>query len=97
MFLYFVNIGITGIVLIACKVMAADFRLTDDLCFDTAFACVLLILYFWFSCRVFYEVKSTIYNTILLFRSSISYKFIDFAIEDSKEKQTNEQNKIDEG
>lgn len=33
------------------------------------------------SFRAFYEVKSVIYNTIVLFRASIVYKFIDFSIE----------------
>lgn len=66
--------------------LPSDFRLTTNWLFDCLFATALMILYFTFSFRVFYEVKSTIYNTIVLFRASIAYKFIDFSIDKSDEK-----------
>lgn len=86
LFLYFINIGLTGISLILCNCLPSDFRLTTNWLFDCLFATALIILYFTFSFRVFYEVKSTIYNTIVLFRASIAYKFIDFSIDKSDEK-----------
>ena len=86
LFLYFINIGLTGISLILCNCLPSDFRLTTNWLFDCLFATALMILYFTFSFRVFYEVKSTIYNTIVLFRASIAYKFIDFSIDKSDEK-----------
>ncbi|MEG0835499.1 MAG: hypothetical protein RR313_08005 [Anaerovoracaceae bacterium] len=82
LFLYFINIGVTGVVLLFCECIDPAFRLTQYIYLDTAIAVVLLLLYFSFSFRVFYELKSTIYNTIILFRASIAYKFIDFSVED---------------
>lgn len=67
---------------IALKEISGDMVLVGNYIKDTA----LMILYFTFSFRVFYEVKSTIYNTIVLFRASIAYKFIDFSIDKSDEK-----------
>lgn len=83
LFLYFINIGLTGALQIICKCLPVDFRLTSCFCFDCVLATILSLLYFLFSFRVFYEIKSTIYNTIVLFRASIAYRFIDFCIKDS--------------
>lgn len=85
LFLYFIDIGLTGISLILCSCLPISFRLTANWLFDCCFASALMIVYFSFSFRVFYEVKSTIYNTIVLFRASIAYKFIDFSIDESDE------------
>lgn len=85
LFLYFINIGLTGILLILCNCLPDDFRLTSNWLFDCCFASILMVAYFFFSFRVFYEIKSTIYNTIVLFRASIAYKFIDFSIDKSDE------------
>lgn len=95
LFLYFINIGFTGMILLLCSCLNPYFRLTSSVEFDTIFAMLLLMIYFGFSFRVFYELKSTIYNTIVLFRASISYKFIDFVYEDSNnEKEEDEKEKI---
>lgn len=83
LFLYFINIGLTGILLIFCNCLPADFCLTSNWLFDCFLASFLMTAYFSFSFRIFYEVKSTIYNTIVLFRASIAYKFIDFSINES--------------
>lgn len=81
LFLYFVNIGSTGIVLLFCSCVSPLFRMTNNLVVDTIIAIIVIAAYLGFSFRVFYEIKSTIYNTILLFKSSIAYKFIDFSVE----------------
>lgn len=78
LFLYFINIAVSGLVLLFCQVVNDTFRLTNNIVFDTILAITLIWVYLSFSFRVFYELKSTIYNTILLFRTSISYKFWEF-------------------
>ncbi len=99
LFLYFINIGFTGMILLLCSCLDPCFRLTSSVEFDTIFTFLLLLIYFGFSFRVFYELKSTIYNTIVLFRVSISYKFIDFANEDSanETKESEEEKIINDG
>ena len=84
LFLYFINIGISGILLIIMDTLPAEARLTSYLLLDSLLASVGLFLYYAFSFRIFYEIKSTIYNTIVLFRASIAYRFLDYAIEDQK-------------
>lgn len=86
LFLYFINVGLTGILLILCNCLPTDFRLTSNWVFDCALASFLMIVYFSFSFRVFYEIKSTIYNTIVLFRASIAYKFISFMDESNSDR-----------
>lgn len=89
LFLFFINIGITCTITLLVKCLNPNFRLTQNIYFDTSSAVILIFIYFTFSFRVFYELKSTIYNTIVLFRASIAYKFIDFNIED-KDKENND-------
>lgn len=90
LFLYFINIGLTGIVTLLTNCLSPTFRLTENIYFDTGLATVLLLTYFFFSFRVFYELKSTIYNTIVLFRASIAYRFIDYAVEENDENPKDE-------
>ena len=85
LFLYFINIGITGIANILVNCLAPHFSLTGNSTIDTGLAIVLLLIYFAFSFRVFYELKSTIYNTIVLFRASIAYRFMAFSKEENLE------------
>lgn len=84
LFLYFINIGISGLIILALTCLSLDFRLSDNLRLDTVLATVSLLVYFSFCFRTFYELKSTIYNTIVLFRASIAYKFLDFGLEEDK-------------
>ncbi|WP_294852256.1 hypothetical protein [uncultured Oscillibacter sp.] len=83
LFLYFINIGLSGILILLTDCLPTDVRLTSNLLFDNSLASIILMLYFVFSFRVFYEVKSTIYNTVVLFRASIAYRFLDFSVEDN--------------
>lgn len=83
LFLYFIGIGITGVLCLSINCIAEEFRLSNNLVFDNTLAAILMLLYFVFTFRLFYEIKSTIYNTIVLFRGSIAYKFIGFAHTDA--------------
>lgn len=92
LFLYFIVIGITGTLILFCKCVPEDFRITpffhlDNYIEDNVIAFFLLSLFYSFSFRVFYEIKSTIYNTIVLFRASIAYRFLDFARDDGESKE----------
>lgn len=89
LFLYFINIGITGVVNMLTVCLDPNFRLTTNLGLDTGLAIFLLLIYFMFSFRIFYELKSTIYNTIVLFRASIAYRFIDFSVDDDSDDTNN--------
>lgn len=94
LFLYFINIGVSGFLLIIMDIIPPEARLTSNLQLDNILAIVGLFFYYIFSFRVFYEVKSTIYNTIVLFRASIAYRFLDYEIEKS-EKDTSETGKTE--
>lgn len=83
LFLYFIGIGIAQIVLLLLSCMPEDFTLTLSHSFNTCTAIVLIWLYLSFIFRVLYELKSTIYNTIILFRASMAYKLIDFEKEEA--------------
>jgi hypothetical protein len=87
LFLYFTGMFISIIVLILVKVMDVNFTLTENLLFNNLLASILLFIYMFYTLRIIYELKSTIYNTITLFRVSISYKLIDFAKEEKKQEE----------
>lgn len=89
LFLYFINIGLTGVLMLASSCLDPSMRLTPYLYVDNTLASIGLLVYFTFTFRVFYEMKSTIYNTIVLFRTSIAYKFIDFCNEDCDKRKDN--------
>lgn len=98
LFLYFINIGLTGAIILAMKCLPTNFRLTSNLYLDNSLATLTLLFYFAFSFRVFYEIKSTIYNTIVLFRASIAFRFLDFSVEsnskqEAEQEQTKDENK----
>lgn len=90
LFLYFLAICITGLTLIFLTSINPFFTLTSNHLFNNITAMVMLLLYFTFIFRVIYEVKSTIYNTIILFRASIAFKIISIANEENEEKENDE-------
>lgn len=90
LFLYFVAIGITGVLLLFLNCIDPMYVLTSNQMLNNSLAATLLTLYFTFVFRVFYEVKSTIYNTIILFRASIAYKIL--AIAQSEKEGCNDDN-----
>lgn len=84
LFLYFINISVTGLVILLTECISPNASLTSVLLWDNILATIAIFIYFVFTFRVFYEIKSTIYNTIVLFRASIAYRFLDFSVEDDK-------------
>lgn len=77
LFLYFIGISLSIIAMVILMTIDESFRLlNNDL--DPYIALFLLLLYLAFTFRIIFEIKSTIYNTIHLFRVHIAYKFIDF-------------------
>ena len=84
LFLYFINIAVTGLVILLTECISPNASLTNVLLWDNVLATIAIFIYFVFTFRVFYEIKSTIYNTIVLFRASIAYRFLDFSVEDDK-------------
>ncbi|MPM40459.1 hypothetical protein SDC9_87103 [bioreactor metagenome] len=84
LFLYFINIGLTSVVNILTECLNPVFGLKTYFAFDTRYAILFLFVYFAFSFRIFYELKSTIFNTLVLFRASIAYRFIDYFKEDDQ-------------
>lgn len=55
-----------------------NFILTNSDCLNEILAGLLLYVYFSYSLRAIYELKSIIGNTLLLFRASIQYKILAF-------------------
>lgn len=77
LFLYFIGISLSIIAMVILMTIDENFRLLNN-DFDPYIALFLLLLYLVFTFRIIFEIKSTIYNTIHLFRVHIAYKFIDF-------------------
>lgn len=76
LYLYFIGIGITWILLIFLKTVDTEVVIFSNIYMNNIISCILSLFYFWFIFRIFYEIKSTIYNTIILFRASIAYKLL---------------------
>lgn len=76
LFLYFIGLAITGVLSLFLNCIENDWVLTPNLIVNNGLAILLLSLYFSFIFRIIYELKSTIYNTIVLFRQSIAYKIL---------------------
>lgn len=91
LFIYFVAIGISLVYKLIIECMPQNLALTNFELANEIVAGVLLFLYFAYSLRTIYELKSIVGNTLLLFRASIQYKIIAFAEEDEEERQ-----KVDE-
>lgn len=77
LFMYFTGIVISGLVKIILHCMPYNFVLFSSNYGNEILATILLILYYSFSFRIVLELKSAIYNTIVLFRTSMAYKIID--------------------
>lgn len=83
LFLYFINISFTGTIIILMICVPLNFQLFSNNIFNSIISTILIFFYFSFSFRIFYELKSTIYNTIMLFRSSITYRLLSFIQKDN--------------
>lgn len=82
LFLYFVCILFSLFVSLIMRCIPNEFRLTKYFVFDCLFASSLMFIFLVFSIRVLCEIKSTIYNTIVLFRTNVACRFVYFASED---------------
>ncbi|MGE9915754.1 hypothetical protein, partial [Megasphaera elsdenii] len=69
LFLWFLNISITAFGYFFTKSFDKSWCLVDDITINNIMSTGLLFLFFSFSFRVFFELKSTIYSLIILFRS----------------------------
>ena len=78
LFLWFLNISITAFGYFFTKSFDKSWCLVDDTTINNIMSTGLLFLFFSFSFRVFFELKSTIYSLIILFRSSIAYRFLEY-------------------
>ena len=78
LFLWFLNISITAFGYFFTKSFDKSWCLVDDITINNIMSTGLLFLCFSFSFRVFFELKSTIYSLIILFRSSIAYRFLEY-------------------
>ena len=76
--IYFVAILLSLTCKLLLECMSECYVLTSNHMFNEALAAILLFIYFLFSIRTIYELKSIIANTLLLFRTSIQFKILDF-------------------
>mgnify|MGYP000111316097 CR=1 FL=1 len=83
LFLYFINVSLTGVIIFLMICVPLNFRLFSNNIVNNITSTILMFFYFSFSFRIFYELKSTIYNTIMLFRSSITYRLLSFIQKDN--------------
>ena len=85
LFLFFLNIAISGVFLFISEIVSPEATVFSNVVWDSILAGIGIIIYFWFSFRLVYEIKSVVYNTSVVFRQSIAYRFIDFAVHDIAE------------
>lgn len=84
LFLYFIGVSLSIISMVILTTIGENFRLLNNDS-DPIIALVLLCLYLLITFRIIFEIKSTIYNTINLFRVHIAYKFLDFKNDDNSQ------------
>lgn len=87
LFVYFVAIILSLVLKLFLACIPDNYVLTKSNSVNTIMAISLLFIYYTFSLRVVYELKSMIYNTIILFRASLAYKILSFVEEDRKNKE----------
>ena len=91
LYMYSVAIGISLVYKLLIQCMPQDYTLSGNSVVNEAMAIVLLFVYFLYSIRTLYELKSIVWNTILLFRTSLQFKIMEFQkqeieeLDDSKE------------
>lgn len=91
LYMYSVAIGISLVYKLLIQCMPPDYTLGNNAVVNEVLAIALLFVYFLYSIRTLYELKSIVWNTILLFRTSLQFKIIEFQkqeieeLDDSKE------------
>lgn len=83
--IYFVAILLSLTCKLLLECMPEYYMLTSNHTLNETLAGILLFVYFLFSIRAIYELKSIIANTLLLFRTSIQFKILDFEDKASNE------------
>lgn len=76
LFLHFIGVGITGVLYLCLNFINVNTELTSSRVLNNGLATFFLFWYFLYTFRIFLELKSTIYNTIVLFRASVAYKLL---------------------
>ncbi|MEN6413416.1 MAG: hypothetical protein ABFC84_11780 [Veillonellales bacterium] len=97
LFLYFIGLAITGVLSLFLNCLQNDWSLTPDQGINSSITILFLLVYFFYTFRIFYELKSTIYNTIVMFRESITYKILIIAKNEKEEVMGKTGNKGKEG
>lgn len=75
LFLYFIGLCMTGIYMLILSFIPNKFVLTNNNIMNNILASGIIFIYMLYSVRIFYELKSMIFNTIMLFRASIVEQF----------------------
>lgn len=83
--IYFVAILLSLTCKLLLECMPEYYVLTNNHMLNEAIAGFLLFVYFLYSIRTIYELKSIIANTLLLFRTSIQFKILGFKDKSSDE------------
>lgn len=93
LFIFFLGICLSIAVIILLISLPENMRVFYNIMDEiTAFTC--LLMYLSLTLRIIYEIKSTIYNTISLFRVHIAYKFIDFNNEEMVDNINNQEQNL---
>jgi len=77
LFLYAVGLFISFLILVGLKIIDQDFLLVESILMNNILATGLIFLYILFTVRLIYEIKATIFNTIVLFRGYLASKIIE--------------------
>lgn len=85
LFIYFVAIGLSLICKLVTQCMPQYYVLTNNNLLNELLAGVILCVYFVYSIRAVYELKSIVGNTLLLFRTSLQFRILAFNEEEKHE------------
>ena len=92
LFIYFVAIGISLVYKLIVQCMPQYYVLTENTILNEILAGICIFVYFVYSIRAIYELKSIVGNTLLLFRTSLQYRILAFRGNDNQENDTADTN-----
>lgn len=75
--LSFIGIIISAVLFLFFKLVPDNWMISSYKTINEVIACIFSYMYLYFNLRVIYELKSLIFNTIVLMRTSIVYRAID--------------------
>ena len=90
LFIYFVALGVSLIYQLIIQCMPQYYTLTDNNQINELLSGLVLFVYFAYSIRVVYELKSIVGNTLLLFRTSIQFRILSFKDSESSDTHSKE-------